>query len=81
LIGTIIALGRPFWLESDPIVENRIQTVAPLDPRKAVRERHEIPALSSATDTRTLNSHTIISRKVGHLHVLNGGKSIDTDSN
>lgn len=81
LIGTIIALGRSFWLESDPIVENRIQTVAPLDPRKAMRERHEIPASSNAAETRTFNSRTIISRKVGHLHVLNGGKSIDTDSN
>ncbi|TDQ27298.1 PAS domain-containing protein [Phyllobacterium brassicacearum] len=76
LMGMITAIGRPFWLESDAIVENRIQSVSIIDPRNQV-----VPGIDpiharmeAAASVPLPSSRTIVSRKVGHLRVFDGGK-------
>ncbi|ATU91931.1 PAS domain-containing protein [Phyllobacterium zundukense] len=80
LMGMIVALGRPFWLESDAIVENRIQSVSVIDPRHPARAPLGDPVHTgseSANSTALPLARTIISRKVRHLRVFDGGKIID----
>jgi hypothetical protein len=80
LMGMIIALGRPFWLESDAIIENRIQSVSVIDPHHPVRPSHGSPvnmAPESGGITALPFARTIVSRKVRHLRVFEGGKISD----
>jgi hypothetical protein len=75
LMGMIIALGRPFWLESDAIVENRIQAVSIVDPHhSAVPKRGDPVKQEFETIPPLPFARTISSRKVGHLRVFDGGK-------
>jgi hypothetical protein len=78
LLGMIIPLGQPFWLESDAIVENRIQSVSIIDPENPVPATDPIHIASEASVGVPLTaSRTIVSRKVRHLRVFDGGKIID----
>lgn len=75
LMGMIVAIGRPFWLESDMIVENRIQSVSIIDPRAPPPGTEPILIGSEAVVSVPLpSSRTIVSRKVQHLRVFDGGK-------
>ncbi len=75
LMGMITAIGRPFWLESDAIVENRIQSVSIIDPRDAALGIDPIHTGAEAVVPVPLpSSRTIVSRKVQHLRVFDGGK-------
>jgi hypothetical protein len=77
LMGMIISLGRPFWLESDPIVENRLQSISIIDPRYPARSLpgdSMFTASENTASTTLPGTRTIISRKVRHLLVLDGGK-------
>ena len=71
LIGMVVALGRPFWLESDSIVENRIRSVATLDSPRIGQEQ----SLARMVQTPKGAIRTIIGRKAEHLQLLEGGKS------
>ncbi|EJN04851.1 PAS domain-containing protein [Phyllobacterium sp. YR531] len=71
MLGMIVSLGQPFWLESDSIIENSIRSIATLDSRRISRDQ---------VVSRTLQSpksaiHTIIGKKADHLRLLEGGKS------
>lgn len=78
LLGMIIPLGQPFWLESDAIVENRIQSVSIIDPENPVPATDPIHIASEASVGVPLTaSRTIVSRKVRHLRVFDGGKITD----
>lgn len=77
LMGMIVALGRPFWLESDAIVENRIQSLVVSDPRHPTHRlsTEAIHTGSDSTNAMALSpTRTIVSRKVRHLRVFDGGK-------
>lgn len=71
LIGMIVALGQPFWLESDSIVENRIRSIATLDPRR-IRTDQSIARVAHGPKSAI---HTIIGGKADHLQLLDGGKT------
>lgn len=71
LIGMIVALGQPFWLESDSIVQSRIRSITALDPRR-VRTDHS--ASRVAQDPKSA-IHTIIGNKADYLQLLDGGKT------
>jgi hypothetical protein len=80
LMGMIIALGRPFWLESDAIVENRIQSVSVIGPHHPTRPLGGEPAKLAPEGvimTPPPFVQRIISRRVGHLRVVDGGKISD----
>ena len=80
IMGMIISLGRPFWLESDAIVENRIQSISIIDPHHPARRLIGDSVFMVPENTVTMNlpaTRTIISRKVRHLRVFDGGKIID----
>ncbi|SDP61630.1 hypothetical protein SAMN05428967_2770 [Phyllobacterium sp. YR620] len=72
LMGIITVVGRPFWLESDAIVENHIQTVSLVDPRQT---RHETDlGIAPEAAVPPSASRALVSRKVGHLRVIEGGR-------
>ncbi|MBB3234597.1 PAS domain-containing protein [Phyllobacterium endophyticum] len=79
VLGMVTSPGRPFWLESDAIIENRIQSISIIDPRypsrslssSAMAADPEIPGTKGLAA-----SQSIISRKVAHLRVFDGGKII-----
>jgi len=80
LIGMIISLGRPFWLESDPIVETRLQSISIIDPRHPARNLLGDSVLAAPENTASVAlpaTRAIISRKVRHLLVFDGGKIND----
>jgi hypothetical protein len=78
LMGMIVALGRPFWLESDAIIENAIQSIAIIDPNQPLHPSPGGPlAVAGHATPMTPFTQTIVSRKVRHLRVLDGGKIID----
>ncbi len=82
LMGMIATLGRPFWLESDAIVENRIQSLSFINPHNPSRAALGEPAPAydashSSDDVAPPSARRIISRKVRHLRVLDGGKISD----
>ncbi|CAN7447029.1 PAS domain-containing protein [Phyllobacterium sp. LjRoot231] len=80
LMGMIISLGRPFWLESDAIVESRIQSISIIDPRHPARSQLGDSVVTAPEKTGSMAlpaTRTIISRKVRHLRVFDGGKIID----
>jgi len=78
LIGMMTMIGRPFWLESDVVVENHIKGVCVIDPRS---ERHIVGSTravcSNAEQAFNAASHVLVSRKVQHLRVIEGGKRTD----
>ncbi|MEP7455365.1 PAS domain-containing protein [Phyllobacterium sp. SB3] len=71
LIGMIVTLGQPFWLESDSIVENRIRSIATLEPRR-IRTDQSVARLAQGPKSAI---HTIIGGKADHLQLLDGGKT------
>jgi hypothetical protein len=79
ILGMVTSPGRPFWLETDAIIENRLQSISIIDPRypsrslssSAIAADPEIPATKGLAA-----SQSIISRKVAHLRVFDGGKII-----
>ncbi|MEK1887942.1 MAG: PAS domain-containing protein [Phyllobacterium sp.] len=73
LMGMMTVVGRPFWLESDAIVENQIQTVSIIDPHHS---RHEADLALSAPANAAPHSasRTLVSRRVAHLRVIEGGR-------
>jgi hypothetical protein len=70
LIGMIVALGQPFWLESDSIVESRIRSITTLD---ASRSQHLGGSRSLQSPKGAIR--TIIGNNTDRLQLLDGGKS------
>ncbi|MDQ0999014.1 hypothetical protein QFZ34_004196 [Phyllobacterium ifriqiyense] len=70
LIGMIVALGQPFWLESDSIVESRIRSITTLD---TSRSQYAGGSRSSPNPKGAI--HTIIGQNTDRLQLLDGGKS------
>ncbi len=78
LVGMVTTLGRPFWLESDAIIENSIQSVATIDPNHPPHGADIAnPGLETANPVALPVARTLVSRKVRHLRVFEGGKIID----
>lgn len=79
LLGMIAPAGKPFWLESDAIIENSLRSITMIDPRNAANK----PAGSvRAEDHKPLISNILLpapngSRRVRHLMVFDGGKILD----
>jgi hypothetical protein len=71
LIGMIVALGRPFWLESDSIVENRIRAISTLDSHR-IKHDQNISRMAPPPESAI---RTIIGSRTDHLQLLEGGKS------
>jgi hypothetical protein len=75
----IAPAGKPFWLESDAIIENSLRSIAMIDPRNAANK----PAGSvRAEDHKPLISNILLpapngSRRVRHLMVFDGGKILE----
>lgn len=80
LLGAIIALGKPFWLESDAILENRVQSIAVLGSLPRPKERHETATLPGLAAPLPQTS-AMMGREIGHLRLFQGGKNNDKDSN
>lgn len=70
LIGMIVALGQPFWLESDSIVESRIRSITTLD-----TSRNQHPSGSRSSQSPKGAIHAIIGNNADRLRLLDGGKS------
>lgn len=84
LIGTIVALGRPFWLEADPIAENRIQSISNIDLRLPAHGQPNdflLPGPRNGPRAMTASENLVVGRKIGHLRVVPGGKILDQDRN
>ncbi len=71
LMGMIVALGQPFWLESDSIIESRIRSITMLD---AMRDEYRQSGSRPPQSPRGA-AYTIIGNKADHLQLLDGGKS------
>ena len=77
LMGMLRMIGKPFWLESDAIVENHIKIASILDPREDRPEATTSAQTAEGTDQTSHNtSHLLASRKIGHLRIIDGGKAI-----
>ncbi|QND53087.1 PAS domain-containing protein [Phyllobacterium sp. 628] len=79
LLGMITNAGKPFWLESDAIIENSLRSISMGDPHSstpttigsALLEAHKSPIPNNPQPVPGT------SRRVGHLMVFDGGKIID----
>lgn len=75
-LGLVTASEAPFWLGSDPVVENIAESVRAVDPEEAVlhaRNRPAIPVPSLVPSDRDVVA-TAQGRRVRHLTVLDGGR-------
>ncbi|MBA8880267.1 PAS domain-containing protein [Phyllobacterium myrsinacearum] len=79
LLGMITAAGKPFWLESDAIIENSLRSIAMVDPLKPGAASIGNPALEEHRMTGANGPQLApgSSRRVRHLMVFDGGKTID----
>ena len=86
LFGAIMADEKPYWLGSDPIIENRVTSVRVIDPDREpmnLVNRPGIPirkppmpaALAARSDWSPLAPSPTGGRKFGHLTVIAGGLS------
>ncbi|SDP75678.1 PAS domain-containing protein [Phyllobacterium sp. OV277] len=79
LLGMITAAGKPFWLESDAIIENSLRSISMVDPLQStvVPVNHPLQE-----DHRLVVANRLLpapngSRRVRHLMVFDGGKIPD----
>lgn len=81
-LGAMIALERPFWLGADPILKGRVTSVRVVDPDREPMYLKNRPSIAvpplepgagaiSALERKDKNT----GRRIGHLVVLDGGKS------
>jgi hypothetical protein len=81
-LGAMIALERPFWLGADPVVKGRVTSVRLVDPDREPMYLKNRPSIAvppldpghgaiSQIEMEDRND----ARRIGHLIVLDGGKS------
>lgn len=81
LLGSMIPCERPYWLGSEPIVENRIDTLRVVDPEKEAmflrpQKQTSWPSLVPDDDS-LLRDPTVAGRggrRIRHLVVIEGGR-------
>jgi len=76
ILGSLIALEKPFWLGADPLVACHVETLRIVDPDREpafLANRAAIPVPSLAPDQRDLVSGKS-GRRVRHLVVIEGGR-------
>jgi hypothetical protein len=81
-LGAIAPLSRPYWLGSDPVIENRVDTLRVVDPDREqvfLRERTAISVPSIAPgDTAIFGGdpdNPDHGRRIRHLVVFEGGRN------
>lgn len=79
-LGSIMALEKPFWLGSDPLVECRIEALRSIDPEAEpmfLRNRPSVPVPPLAADFPNRRRDDLPGgRRVRHLVVLEGGRDV-----
>lgn len=86
-LGAAIAMDRPFWLGADPILKGRVTSVRVIDPDREPmflknRPSIAVPPLEPGAGAVTpleMDEEGHGRRRIGHLIVLEGGKSKNAD--